>query len=105
MTTSASRPAGPGSVSPPRPRVLAALLGATRARVLVRVAVRDQATTSDLVGELGVSAATVSHHTAVLRESALITSRRDGGSVRHTITPLGLSLLGAHGLPGARRTC
>ncbi|MFB7481233.1 ArsR/SmtB family transcription factor [Streptomyces anulatus] len=77
MTTSASRPAGPGSVPPPRPRVLAALLGVTRARVLVRIAARDQATTSDLVGELEVSAATVSHHTAVLRESALITSRRD----------------------------
>ncbi|MFH8692576.1 helix-turn-helix transcriptional regulator [Streptomyces anulatus] len=105
MTSSASGPAGPGSVPQPRPRVLAALLGATRARVLVRIAARDQATTSDLVGELEVSAATVSHHTAVLRESALITSRRDGGSVRHTITPLGLSLLGAHGLPGARRTC
>ncbi|MFD5208718.1 ArsR family transcriptional regulator (plasmid) [Streptomyces anulatus] len=105
MTSSASGPAGPGTIPPPRPRVLAALLGTTRARVLVRIAARDQATTSDLVGELEVSAATVSHHTAVLRESALITSRRDGGSVRHTITPLGLSLLGAHGLPGARRTC
>jgi hypothetical protein len=30
----------------------------------------------------------------VLRDAGLITTRRDGGAVRHEITALGLSLLG-----------
>ncbi|MGW6875905.1 ArsR/SmtB family transcription factor [Streptomyces xanthophaeus] len=103
MSLPSSRPAGPGRPRPPRPRALAALLGATRAQVLVLIAVHARATTSDLVEDLAVSAATVSHHTSVLRHSDLITTRRDGVSVHHALTPLGESLLHAHGLPGAPR--
>ncbi|MET8746201.1 hypothetical protein [Streptomyces sp. NPDC004728] len=83
-------------------RALAALLGGTRARVLLRIFALQVATTSDLVQELAVSAATVSHHTGVLRHSCLITTEREGVSVHHALTPLGRSLLGAHGVPGAR---
>ncbi|MFD9574649.1 ArsR/SmtB family transcription factor [Streptomyces sp. NPDC059982] len=94
---------GAGRRPPARHRALAALLGATRAQVLLLIAIHAEATTSDLVEELGLSAATVSHHTSVLRHSALIATRRDGGSVHHNLTPLGGSLLRAHGLPGAPR--
>ncbi|MEV6575729.1 helix-turn-helix transcriptional regulator [Streptomyces sp. NPDC051577] len=102
-TTDSGRPAGSGRRLPARHRALAALLGTTRAQVLLLIAVHTQATTSDLVEELAVSAATVSHHTSVLRHSALITTRREGGSVHHGLTPLGDGLLRAHGLPGAPR--
>ncbi|WP_406300927.1 hypothetical protein [Embleya sp. NBC_00888] len=40
------------------------------------------------------SAAVVSHHTAVLRDSGLILTHRDGLAVRHVITDLGALLLG-----------
>ncbi|MER5966858.1 helix-turn-helix domain-containing protein [Streptomyces sp. NPDC002057] len=88
----------PGRPEPARVRALAALLGSTRARILLRIAVLEAATTSELVQELGVSAATVSHHTGVLRRSGLISTVRDGVSVRHALTPLGQSVLGAHGV-------
>lgn len=85
----------------PRPRALAALLGATRSQVLRQIGSRAPATTGEIVAALEVSAATVSHHTGVLGRSWLITTRRDGASVRHALTPLGRSLLDAHGLPCA----
>ncbi|MGW8726290.1 ArsR/SmtB family transcription factor [Streptomyces sp. NPDC055808] len=88
----------------PGPRALAALLGTTRSQVLRQVANRAPATTNEIVAALEVSAATVSHHTGVLGRSGLITTRRDGASVRHTLTPLGRSLLDAHGLPAAPST-
>lgn len=97
-----SRSPGSGGPDPTRSRALAALLGATRSRVLLRIAALHAATTNDLVQELAVSAATVSHHTGVLRHSALITTERSGVSVRHALTPLGESLLGAHGVPAGR---
>ncbi|MFF3020039.1 ArsR/SmtB family transcription factor [Streptomyces sp. NPDC057939] len=103
MATINSGAPGSDRRPPPRHRALAALLGATRAQVLLLIAIHAKATTNDLVDELSVSAATVSHHTSVLRHSALITTRRDGVSVHHDLTPLGDTLLRAHGLPGAPR--
>ncbi|MER6523117.1 ArsR family transcriptional regulator [Streptomyces sp. NPDC001553] len=103
MATTNSNPPGPDRGPTPRHRALAALLGATRAQVLLLIAIHAEATTNDLVEELAVSAATVSHHTSVLRHSALITTRRVGVSVHHDVTPLGDNLLRAHGLPGAPR--
>ncbi|MFD7973745.1 ArsR/SmtB family transcription factor [Streptomyces clavifer] len=97
-----SRPPGSGVPEPTRVQALAALLGATRAHVLLRIAELQSATTNDLVQELAVSAATVSHHTGVLRHSALITTERSGVSVQHALTPLGESLLGAHAVPSRR---
>ncbi|WP_129307604.1 winged helix-turn-helix domain-containing protein [Streptomyces sp. L2] len=69
---------------------LAALLGRTRAAVLELT--RDGTTTGDLARRLDVAPATASEHLGVLRSAGLITSRREGQRVWHTITPLGTSL-------------
>ncbi|MET7710427.1 winged helix-turn-helix domain-containing protein [Micromonospora sp. NPDC005413] len=79
----AARPAGPGA--------LAALIGPTRADVLE--AIGDGQTTSELAGRVGVSAASISQHTAVLRDARLIRTTRIGKAVLHTITPLGAAML------------
>ncbi|MFF0221634.1 ArsR/SmtB family transcription factor [Streptomyces sp. NPDC004629] len=70
---------------------LGALLGNTRAAVLR--ALIDTSTTSQLAERLGISQGTASQHTAVLRESGLITTRRVRTSALHTVTPLGMALL------------
>ncbi|MEV2211558.1 helix-turn-helix domain-containing protein [Streptomyces sp. NPDC050997] len=70
---------------------LAALLGTTRAAILQAVA--TGATNGELARAVSVSAANVSHHTAVLRDSGLIASRRHANSVLHTLTPAGAALL------------
>jgi DNA-binding transcriptional ArsR family regulator len=67
---------------------LAAVLGATRARVLRALA--DEHSTSGLARELGISLASASTHAAVLRDAGLVTSRRQGQSVLHTLTGLGV---------------
>ena len=67
---------------------LAAVLGTTRARVLRALA--DGHTTSGLARVVGISLASASAHAAVLREAGLVTSRRQGQSVRHTLTGLGV---------------
>ncbi|WP_203910561.1 ArsR/SmtB family transcription factor [Rhizocola hellebori] len=70
---------------------LAALLGHNRAAVLQRIA--DGCTTSELAQRAGVSLASASQHATVLREAGLITTRRDGSAVLHTLTSLGANLL------------
>lgn len=74
-------------------RELAALLGFTRAAVLR--ALEKPCTTTELAGQAGTSVASASQHTAVLRKSGLITTVRHGGSVIHSLTPLGAALLRA----------
>ncbi len=66
---------------------LAAVLGTTRARVLRALA--DEHTTSGLARVLGISMASASTHAGILRDAGLVTSRRQGQSVRHTLTSLG----------------
>ncbi|NLU65926.1 winged helix-turn-helix domain-containing protein [Streptomyces sp. HNM0574] len=81
---------------------LARLLGHTRAAVLQSLG--GECTTSELALRAGVSVSSASEHAAVLRAAGLITSTRHRNAVRHTLTPLGLALLGpAHGTarPGA----
>lgn len=73
---------------------LARLLGATRARLLHETAAHDCGTTSELAASVGVSLPSASQQLAVLREAGLLTSRRDGKHVLHTVTPLGRRLLG-----------
>ncbi|RZS43444.1 helix-turn-helix protein [Herbihabitans rhizosphaerae] len=68
------------------------LLGATRAAVLLGV--NEGRTTSQLAADVKVSAATISHHTTVLRESGLIDTTRQANTVVHTLTPLGNDLVG-----------
>ena len=74
--------------------VLSRLLGETRAAVLL--AARGGGTTSALAARVGVSAGTISHHTAILRDSGLITSTRAANTVRHSLTRLGLALVQRH---------
>jgi DNA-binding transcriptional ArsR family regulator len=83
---------------PPPPAAnpaLAALLGATRAAVLDAVVRSPGITTGGLAGTLGVSAAAVSRHTAVLRDAGLITTLREAMSVHHHPTRFGTELAGA----------
>lgn len=75
---------------------LGALLGRTRAAILEDVATGR--TTGELAERFGVSGAAASYHTAVLRRAGLLTSRRRGKTVLHTITPVGLAVL--EGPPG-----
>ncbi|MEU9131344.1 winged helix-turn-helix domain-containing protein [Kitasatospora sp. NPDC048540] len=70
---------------------LAALLGRTRAAALGVVA--QGCSTTELARRLAVSPASASQHTTVLRNANLITTRRRGGAVLHTLTPLGAELL------------
>jgi DNA-binding transcriptional ArsR family regulator len=73
-------------------QALAALVGQTRAAVLR--ALMATRTTSQLAEQLGISLAGASQHTAVLRQTGLITTRRMRNTVLHTVTPLGMALLG-----------
>ncbi|MFC3577680.1 ArsR/SmtB family transcription factor [Streptomyces yaanensis] len=70
---------------------LAALLGRTRAAALRALALG--ATTSELARFLGISPATATHHTTVLRDAGLIMSQRSNNTVLHTLTPLGAAML------------
>ncbi|GAA3847878.1 ArsR/SmtB family transcription factor [Streptomyces sedi] len=86
-----SRPPG----TPPRPdrqaRALAALLGASRARVLGALAAAS--TTGSIAARLGMPAPSVSGHLKVLRDAGLVHSRRDGAHVIHRLTSRGHHLL------------
>lgn len=77
------------------PAALAALLGDTRAQVLRALCVPRS--TTCVAEHVRTSAASASKHAAVLREAGLITSTREGHSVLHAVTPLGLALLDAVG--------
>jgi DNA-binding transcriptional ArsR family regulator len=72
-------------------RTLQRLLGETRAAILL--ATRLGRTTGELAVRLGISAATISHHTAILRDAGLITSTRAASTVRHSLTRLGEALI------------
>jgi len=82
----------PPGVRPADGASVAALIGRTRTSLLESLG--DGRTTSELARRVGVSAASVSQHTAVLREARLIYTSRAGKAVVHTITPLGQALLG-----------
>lgn len=73
-------------------KALANLLGRTRASVLLAVA-DGIATTGELANHTGTSSAAASQHTSVLREAGLIITRRHRGTVRHSLTEAGLTLL------------
>ncbi|MEV6204275.1 winged helix-turn-helix domain-containing protein [Streptomyces sp. NPDC051771] len=89
-------PAGAGP--PPAPEAadgpgepLAGVLGPTRAALLR--ALPAPRTTTELARALGVSAATVSGHTAALRAAGLLTTARTGRSVHHSRTAVAELLL------------
>jgi hypothetical protein len=87
----------PGWLLPTRrDPVLARLLGGARAAVLHAVA--DGCTTTAIARAANISLASASRHAAVLRAAGLLETARLGGSVLHTITPLGAALIA--GQPG-----
>ncbi|TCC60424.1 transcriptional regulator [Kribbella pittospori] len=85
---------GPAELDPSTD-ALGSLLGSTRAAAL-EAAVAG-CTTTELAKRCKISPAAASHQATVLREAGLITTRRDGASVRHEITQLGIWLLSGHG--------
>ncbi|MCX5412705.1 helix-turn-helix transcriptional regulator [Streptomyces sp. NBC_00059] len=70
---------------------LGRLVGHTRSTVLRSI--DNGCTTSELARRTGVSLASASQHACVLREAGLVRTLRHGGSVLHTLTPLGAALL------------
>lgn len=73
-------------------RTLGALLGPTRAAVLRVIIAGYGITTAELARRAGISPATVSHHTTLLRDAGLITTQRTGSHAHHLPTPLGTQL-------------
>ncbi|MFF2778285.1 ArsR/SmtB family transcription factor [Streptomyces sp. NPDC058052] len=88
-------PEGPGAAEEP----LAGVVGATRAALLRSLA--EPRTTTELARALGVSAATVSAHTAALRAAGLVGTVRAGRSVRHSRTAVAELLVGRGSRGGA----
>ncbi|MGW2178067.1 ArsR/SmtB family transcription factor [Streptomyces sp. NPDC001732] len=84
-------PAAASSPDPAGPH-LARLLGHTRAAVLESL--EGECTTSELARRVGISLSSASEHAAVLRNAGLVSSDRLRNSVRHSLTPVGLALLG-----------
>jgi DNA-binding transcriptional ArsR family regulator len=79
-------PGAPGSID-----ALVALVGRRRAAVLSSLDVPR--TTSDLAARLGLSAASVSQHLAVLRDAGLVHSNRVKRAVLYARTPRGDALV------------
>ncbi|MES5820911.1 winged helix-turn-helix domain-containing protein [Streptomyces sp. RG80] len=78
---------------------LRTLLGRTRADLLTALTAGG-GSTGELAQRLVVSPASVSQHTAALRDSGLIVTRRRGPGVHHMATPLGEALVdGRRGIP------
>ncbi|MDF9811086.1 helix-turn-helix domain-containing protein [Streptomyces sp. SPB162] len=84
---------------------LAVLLGRTRAVLLASVAGGSCRSTTQLAAATRVSVPTASQQLAVLRDTGLIVSRREGKHQLHSVTSLGLLLLegGPGPGPGPRR--
>ncbi len=71
---------------------LAALLGPTRAAVLRTL--WEPRSTAELAAAVGISPTSASEHAKVLRDAYLAETHRVGRSVRHSLTPLGRTMLG-----------
>ncbi|OEV13508.1 ArsR/SmtB family transcription factor [Streptomyces nanshensis] len=92
----------------PRTRVtgpqhgLAALLGHSRAAVLQVIA--EGVSTGELARRTGLSPASASEHTTVLRGVGLVHTERHGRLSRHSLTPLGAELLLESSAPAPKVT-
>lgn len=75
------------------PGALAALVGRSRATLLMAVA--EPASTTQLARSLGLAPGAVGDHLAVLRNAGLVVSARSGRSVLYRRTPLGDALAGS----------
>ncbi|MBG0829296.1 winged helix-turn-helix transcriptional regulator [Planomonospora sp. ID67723] len=76
---------------PPAPGALAALIGRTRAQILLALA--DPSTTSALARRMELTPGAISQHLAVLTGGGLAARRRLGREVVYTRTPVGDSLV------------
>lgn len=87
---------GVGTLWPPVPArgpgALGELLGGSRARLLLELAV--ETSTSVLARRIGLGLPTTSVHLRVLRAAGLVTARRAGREVLHRRTALGATLVG-----------
>ena len=76
---------------PPAPGALAALIGASRARILLALA--EPATTTALAGRMELTPGAVSQHLKVLAGGGLAVGRRLGKEVVYRRTPTGDALV------------
>ena len=74
-------------------RALATLVGPTRA-ILLHAVADGIATTGELARRAGTTAPNASRHITALRDAALISSHRHRNATLHTLTELGLALIG-----------
>ncbi|WP_328453309.1 MULTISPECIES: ArsR/SmtB family transcription factor [unclassified Amycolatopsis] len=74
-------------------RSLNTLLGPTRAEVLRVIATLPRVNTTELARAAGISLASASQHTSVLRGAGLVTTGRSRGSAFHELSERGSSLL------------
>jgi DNA-binding transcriptional ArsR family regulator len=74
-------------------RSLNTLLGHTRAKVLRVIATLPRVNTTELARAAGISLASASQHTSVLRGAGLVTTGRSRGSAFHELSERGSSLL------------
>ena len=73
-------------------KVIAALASPIRREILALIWDRE-VPAGEIAAAFAVTKPTISQHLSVLRDAGLATSRRDGRSVRHTLTQQGRSLL------------
>lgn len=78
------------------PASLRALLGRTRATVLMAIAEYAGCTTSQLAVHAHISPASASEHATVLRNAGLTALTRHGKLTRHALTPAGNNLLSSN---------
>jgi DNA-binding transcriptional ArsR family regulator len=88
----AARSDGDGPTTSGGQHKLGLALGHTRADALR--ALREPCGTVELATRLHVSASSASEHVAALRAAGLASTARHGRAVRHSLTPLGQSLVG-----------
>jgi len=83
----------PAALDRTSPDPLARLLGRTRSAVLMHTARPGRHTTSAIARQTGISVSSSSEHLTALRGAGLVSSRRDGGSIVHSLTSLGRELV------------